>query len=248
MSKLFCLSPALRVLERQMQQPPGYRARGYGIWIMEEVDWKSWGNYSEIVECVISRMQLGHLKKRVEEIFGEVDKELIFRSMKHRNDFYSLLMRKRAKVLQHERNVLSAYVSDYGVETMQDLINLTFSMKGLSLLTDFSDARQVWVRLYLDEFLGMSEEEKEQTNFIEFAEKTLKESRVEVLTYGVFVEHGFEMQEVYNGKTFPAFIASDEVVAVVEVQNKSGDTEYLYLPTDICSMNKVKERLQLQDY
>lgn len=125
---------------------------------------------------------------------------------------------------------------------------MTFSMKGLSLLTDFSDARQVGVRLYLDEFLGMSEEEKEQTNFIEFAEKTLKESRVEVLPYGVFVDHGFEMQEVYNGKTFPAYIASDKTVAVVEVQNKTGDTEYLYLPTDICSMNKVKERLQVQDY
>ena len=31
MSKLFCVSPGLRVLERQMQQPPGYRPRGYGI-------------------------------------------------------------------------------------------------------------------------------------------------------------------------------------------------------------------------
>ena len=57
MSKLFCLSPGLRVLERQMQQPPGYRPRGYGICIIEEMDWKSRGNYSEIVDCVISRMQ-----------------------------------------------------------------------------------------------------------------------------------------------------------------------------------------------
>ncbi len=31
MSKLFCLSPGLRVLERQMRQPPGYRPRGYGM-------------------------------------------------------------------------------------------------------------------------------------------------------------------------------------------------------------------------
>lgn len=56
------------------------------------------------------------------------------------------------------------------------------------------------------------------------------------------------MQEVYNGKTFPSFVASDETVAIVELQNKAGDTEYLYLPTDISSMNKVKERLQVQDY
>lgn len=108
MSKLFCLSPGLRVLERQMQQPPGYRPRGYGICIIEEMDWKSRGNYSEIVDCVISRMQLEHLKKRVEEIFAEADKELIFRSMKHRNDFYSLLMGKRAKALQHTPNYAAA--------------------------------------------------------------------------------------------------------------------------------------------
>lgn len=100
MSKLFCVSPGLRVLERQMQQPPGYRPRGYGICVMD-VDWRSRGNYSEIVDCVISRMQMEHLKKRVDEIFCEVDKELIFRNPKHRNDFYSLLMGKRAKTLQY---------------------------------------------------------------------------------------------------------------------------------------------------
>lgn len=118
---------------------------------------------------------------------------------------------------EYERKVLYSYVTDYGVGTMQDLINLTFSMKGLSLITDFSDAEQVGKRLYLDEFIAMPEEEKQQTNFIKFAEKTFKESRVEVLPYGVFVEHGFEMQEVYNGKTFPEYFASDEIVAAIEV-------------------------------
>lgn len=163
-------------------------------------------------------------------------------------DEVNFFAKRMENLTEYERKVLSAYAEDYGVAVMQDLINLTFSMKGLSLLTDFSDARQVGECLYLDEFLGISEEEKAQTNFIEFAEKTLKESRVEVLTYGVFVNHGFEMQEVYNGKTFPPFVASDETVAIVELQNKAGDTEYLYLPTDISSMNKVKERLQVQDY
>ena len=43
---------------------------------------------------------------------------------------------------------------------------------------------------------------------------------MEVLPYGVFVEHGFEMQEVYNGKTFPEYFASDEIVAAIEVQNQ----------------------------
>lgn len=87
MSKLFCLSPGLRILERQMRQLSGYRSRGYGSCIIKEMEWKSRGSYSEIVDCVISRMQLEHLKKRVEEIFSEADSEIIFRSMKHRKDF-----------------------------------------------------------------------------------------------------------------------------------------------------------------
>lgn len=108
MSKLFCVSPGLRALERQMQEPPGYRPRGCGIYIMGEVDWKSRGCYSRIVDCVISRMQLEHLKKRIGEVFGEVGSEIIFRSMKHRNVFYSLLMGKRAESLKHTPNYAAA--------------------------------------------------------------------------------------------------------------------------------------------
>lgn len=185
---------------------------------------------------------------RILEVSGKDNPMQRFEGQTVNMDEVNFFVKRMESLLEYERKVLSAYVSDYGVGTIQDLINLTFSMKGLSLLTDFSDAEQVGKRLYMDEFLTMSEEEKKQTNFMEFAEKTLKESRVEVLPYGVFVEHGFEMQEVYNGKNFPAYIASDETVAVVELKNKTGDTEYLYLPTDICSMNKVKERLQVQDY
>ena len=57
MSGLFCTTPRLCVLERQMQQPPGYRPRGQGICVVDAEEWKSRGNYSEIVDCVISRMQ-----------------------------------------------------------------------------------------------------------------------------------------------------------------------------------------------
>lgn len=148
----------------------------------------------------------------------------------------------------YEQKVLEAYVSEHGVETMKDLINLTFSLQGLSLITDFSDGELVGKRLYLDEFLAVSEKELLEKNFLEFAEKTFRESKVTVLPYGIFVEHGFKMQEMYNGKNFPAYVYSEKTVAAVELQNKAGDTEYLYLPTEICSMDKVKERLQVQSF
>ena len=160
-------------------------------------------------------------------------------------DEVNFFARRMEHLTEYERKVLAVYANDCDVSTIKDLINLTFSMKGLSLLTDFSDASQVGVRLYTDEF---SEIPEEQMDFTEFAKNALKESNVKVLPYGVLVDHGFELLEVYNGKTFPKFIVSEETVAVVEVQNTTGDREYLYLPTDICSMDKVKERLQVREY
>ena len=160
-------------------------------------------------------------------------------------DEVNFFARRMEHLTEYERKVLAVYSNDCDVSTITDLINLTFSMKGLSLLTDFSDASQVGVRLYTDEF---SEIPEEQMNFTEFAKNALKESNVKVLPYGVLVDHGFELLEVYNGKTFPKFIVPEETVVVVEVQNTTGDREYLYLPTDICSMDKVKERLQVREY
>ena len=160
-------------------------------------------------------------------------------------DEVNFFARRMEHLTEYERKVLAVYANDSDVSTIKDLINLTFSMKGLSLLTDFSDASQVGVRLYTDEF---SEIPEEQMDFTEFAKNALKESNVKVLPYGVLVDHGFELLEVYNGKTFPKFIVSEETVVVVEVQNTTGDREYLYLPTDICSMDKVKERLQVREY
>lgn len=160
-------------------------------------------------------------------------------------DEVNFFARRMEHLTEYERKVLAVYANDCDVSTIKDLINLTFSMKGLSLLTDFSDASQVGVRLYTDEF---SEIPEEQMDFTEFAKNALKESNVKVLPYGVLVDHGFELVEVYNGKTFPKFIVPEETVVVVEVQNTTGDREYLYLPTDICSMDKVKERLQVREY
>ena len=160
-------------------------------------------------------------------------------------DEVNFFARRMEHLTEYERKVLAVYSNDCDVSTITDLINLTFSMKGLSLLTDFSDASQVGVRLYTDEF---SEIPEEQMDFTEFAKNALKESNVKVLPYGVLVDHGFELLEVYNGKTFPKFIVPEETVVVVEVQNTTGDREYLYLPTDICSMDKVKERLQVREY
>ncbi len=164
-------------------------------------------------------------------------------------DEINYLAKRMESLTNYEKDVIIALANDKGAGSVKDLINLTFSLKGISLITDFSDATQVGKRLYLDEFLGMTKSDEQEINFVKFAEKTFYEGRVQVLPHGVFVEHGFVLQEAYNGKTFPEYIYdSNDTIVSVEVQNKLGDKEYLYLPTNICEMNKVKARLQVQDF
>ena len=131
---------------------------------------------------------------------------------------------------------------------MKDLINLTYSMKGLSLITDFSDAQQVGKRLYMDENIAVSEEESRHINFTEYGEKALAEGECRILPCGVLVVHGFEMQQIYNGRTFPEYLYdADKTVAILEMKNKAGDRDYLYMPTDLFSVNMMKERLKILD-
>ncbi len=104
MSKLFCSSPQLCVLERQMQPPPGYRPRGDGICIMNEAEWRRRGNYSEIVDCVNSRMQMEHLKRRIDEVFCVAVQELIFSSPAHREKYLLLMRGKRAEIFGSHSN------------------------------------------------------------------------------------------------------------------------------------------------
>lgn len=164
-------------------------------------------------------------------------------------DEVNFFAKRMESLTEYERKVLSVYAEMHAPEDVKDCINLTYSTKGLSFLTNFSDPVKVGRRIYLDEHQGMSEEEAGQMNFIRYAGEVFRQARAEVLPYGVFVSNGFAMQEVYNGKTFPEYIHEpDKVVAVLELQNQSGDTEYLYLPADICSLNKVKERLGIQEY
>jgi len=136
--------------------------------------------------------------------------------------------------------------SETGIREMKQLINLTYSLQGLSLLTDLTDGNRVGLRLYLDRHLAISEEEKSKMDFNAYAQKIFSEGKCKFLPHGILVDQGFQMEEVYNGKTFPEYIdRPDETVAVLSLENEAGDKEYLYLPTDISAMDKVKKRLNI---
>ena len=161
-------------------------------------------------------------------------------------DELNFLARRLDGMTEYENRVVCVYSSETGIREMKQLINLTYSLQGLSLLTDLTDGNRVGLRLYLDRHLAISEEEKSKMDFNAYAQKIFSEGKCKFLPHGILVDQGFQMEEVYNGKTFPEYIdRPDETVAVLSLENEAGDKEYLYLPTDISAMDKVKKRLNI---
>lgn len=160
-------------------------------------------------------------------------------------DELNFLARRLDGMTEYEKRVVGVYSSETGIREMKQLINLTYSLQGLSLLTDLTDGNRVGLRLYLDRHLAISEE-KSKMDFNAYAQKIFSEGKCKFLPHGILVDQGFQMEEVYNGKTFPEYIdRPDETVAVLSLENEAGDKEYLYLPTDISAMDKVKKRLNI---
>lgn len=161
-------------------------------------------------------------------------------------DELNFLARRLDGMTEYEKRVVGVYSSETGIREMKQMINLTYSLQGLSLLTDLTDGNRVGLRLYLDRHLAISEEEKSKMDFNAYAQKIFSEGKCKFLPHGILVDQGFQMEEVYNGKTFPEYIdRPDETVAVLSLENEAGDKEYLYLPTDISAMDKVKKRLNI---
>ena len=160
-------------------------------------------------------------------------------------DELNFLARRLDGMTEYEKRVVGVYSSETGIREVKQLINLTYSLQGLSLLTDLTDGNRVGLRLYLDRHLAISEE-KSKMDFNAYAQKIFSEGKCKFLPHGILVDQGFQMEEVYNGKTFPEYIdRPDETVSVLSLENEAGDKEYLYLPTDISAMDKVKKRLNI---
>lgn len=149
----------------------------------------------------------------------------------------------------YQIKVMGAYVYEHGIESVRDLINLAASLRGLSLIQDFSDRRDIGRQLYMDLHIGESTEKLDSIDFEAHMEEVLKNSYTDVTPYGVYVEQQFAMSQWYNGRTFPMYIYdSGKVAACLSIENAQGQCDYLYLPTNSCSLRKLVHRLGAEQF
>lgn len=172
------------------------------------------GGYRTI-DFPLSDSELQHQLKQIEEsgikpccvlseVYGTDNPLEGLRGKRVYLDEINFLAKRMDSLPEYENKVIAAYVKCKNMSYVGQLINLTYSLNGLTLLTDFTDSGKVGRQLCMDSNGGISETEMEQMDFDAYAWEILKGSQTIVLADGVLVAHGFSMQNVYNGKTFPA--------------------------------------------
>ena len=118
---------------------------------------------------------------------------------------------------------------------IKDFINLTFCCQQATVITDFSDLEAVGRRHYMNLNDGCAPaEELEALDGYETALLLIDTGAGTVTEYGVVYDNGMELEQVYDGRHFPAYDHDDSLIALSVMPNTAGDNkspiDYLYLP------------------
>ena len=164
-------------------------------------------------------------------------------------DELNYYVKRWESMTEYQKTKLCACISTGEFTTLRDMINLTFHEMNYHLIDDFIDMKTAGLRIYLDKYGGIVEEEKSHWDFEKLANDTMKECAVKVTSYGVLLDEGGEMEQKYCGEGFPEYLYDmDAAVLSLAIQNADGKRDYLYLPTDIVSMDKLKSRLGVESF
>ena len=92
------------------------------------------------------------------------------------------------------------------LETMQELINLSFNLHCYSLINSFSDLDKLGKDLYLTEKMAVASKELDELDGESYAMNVIKNNKsARVTPDGVLYKNSNNPIQVYNGKQFPPY-------------------------------------------
>ena len=119
-----------------------------------------------------------------------------------------------------------------GISDMTDLINLTFCCQQATVITDFTNLEQIG----LDHYLNLhgscaSAEELARLDARQAALELVWNQKGLVTPYGVVYDNGMRLEQLYDGRHFPAYQYSDSLMDVKLVSlHDDRQTLWLSLP------------------
>ena len=118
---------------------------------------------------------------------------------------------------------------------IKDFINLTFCCQRATVITDFSDLEAIGRAHYMNLHDGCAvSEELAGLDGHEAALLLIDSGAGTVTPYGVAYDNGMKLEQVYNGRQFPAYLHNNCVMMLAVTPKfclkEDQNPEYLYLP------------------
>lgn len=138
-----------------------------------------------------------------------------------------------------------------GITDIKDLINLTFCCQQATVITNFSDLEKVGRDHYMNLNGGCATMEAlENLDGLETALLLLDSGDGVITPYGVVYDNGMKLEQLYNGRQFPAYLY-DNCLMVLEITPMKGpgkvqNPEYLYLPAPARQVERTLLRAGIQ--
>lgn len=129
-----------------------------------------------------------------------------------------------------------------GFAEITDLINLTFCCQQATVITDFSDLKQIGRDHYLNLHGGCaSMEELERLDARRTAlDLILNDTSGQITPYGVVYDNGMRLEQLYDGCHFPDYKYSDSLLDVsLTSVHDARQTVFLSLPMPECQMERL---------
>ena len=146
-----------------------------------------------------------------------------------------------------EFSQFQAMAEKLNLASMKDLINLTFCCQQATVITDFTNLKEIGRDHYMNIHGGCaSMEELEQLDGAETAILLIEDNEGTVTRYGVVYDNGMQLSQLYDGKHLPCYHYEADMTAVgitsrQEPENSKNVT-WVYLPASKGQIERAMQR------
>ena len=151
-----------------------------------------------------------------------------------------------------EFSQFQAMAEKLNLTSMKDLINLTFCCQQATVITDFTNLKEVGRDHYMNIHGGCaSMEELEQLDGVETAVLLIEDNEGTITRYGVVYDNGMQLSQLYDGKHLPCYHYEADMTAVGistrwEPEN-SRNVTWIYLPASKGQIERAMQRSGIAD-
>ena len=171
----------------------------------------------------------------VEEIVGSVPSLKCLEGRKINVDELDYLAKRLDSFIDSELAQFQGMACKLDLTDIKDFINLTFCCQQATVITDFSDLEAIGRDHYMNLHGGSAlVEELEQLDGTETALLLIADTPATVTPYGVVYDNGMRLEQLYNGKEFPAYLYEPCLMTVtmtpIHQTDEPENTTWLFLP------------------